>query len=99
MCITGSGCGGDDTEESSSALACGAAQNGTITSSTTDTTVTQASFEADCQARGGTFEIHPHCGGANACRGMSYDTDTHVLTEHTCKGLNTCAGFSCVVCN
>lgn len=100
LCVTGSGCGGEDTGESTAALGCGpASQDGKITTSVTDTTITQASFEADCTTRGGTFEIHPHCGGANACRGMSYDTDTKVLTEHTCKGLNTCAGYSCIICS
>lgn len=101
LCITGAACGSDnDTNESTAALGCGPApQKGTITSSTTDTTMTQASFEADCQVRGGTFEVHPHCGGANACRGMSYDTGTQVFTEHTCKGLNTCAGYSCIICD
>jgi hypothetical protein len=60
--------------------------------------VTLEDFTADCDALGGTIEIHPHCGGANTCKGMSYDTGTKVYTEHTCKGLNTCAGFSCVLC-
>lgn len=67
-----------------------------ITSARTDPSVTLDSFSADCAARKGTLEIHPHCGGANSCKGMSYDSDTKVLTEHTCKGLNTCTGFSCV---
>jgi hypothetical protein len=91
-------CSKEDTEEP--VVGCGAElQNGEITSSVTDTTVTEASFRAECDSRGGTLEIHPHCGGANACKGMSYDLDTHVWTEHTCKGLNTCRGFSCVVCD
>ena len=29
--------------------------------------------------------------------GVSYDDVTHVLSEHTCRGLNTCSGYSCVV--
>jgi hypothetical protein len=60
--------------------------------------LTLEQFTADCEALGGILEIHPTCGGANSCQGMSYDTDTKVYTEHTCKGLNTCAGFSCVIC-
>lgn len=60
--------------------------------------VTLEDFTADCDVLGGTIEIHPHCGGVNTCKGMSYDTGTKVYTEHTCKGLNTCAGFSCVLC-
>ena len=67
-----------------------------ITSSRTDTSVTLESFTAECTARRGKLEIHPHCGGANSCKGMSYDAGTHVLTEHGCAGLNTCNGFSCV---
>lgn len=67
-----------------------------ILSSVTDPSVTRESFEAVCTERGGTLELHAHCGGANSCHGLSYDTDTHVLTEHTCQGMNTCAGFSCV---
>ena len=68
----------------------------TITSARTDTSVTLESFSAQCDARHGRLEIHPHCGGANSCKGMSYDAGTHVLSEHTCAGLNTCNGFSCV---
>jgi hypothetical protein len=68
-----------------------------ITASRVDATVTLESFSAECDALHGLVEIHPHCGGANTCRGMSYDQDTHVYTEHTCKGLNTCRGFSCVL--
>lgn len=68
-----------------------------ITSSVVDSDMTQEKFTAMCDEKGGTIEIHPHCGGANSCKGMSYDTATHVLTEHTCKGMNTCAGYSCVL--
>jgi hypothetical protein len=68
-----------------------------VTSSRVDTTVTLESFTKDCAARSGTLEQHSHCGGANSCKGISYDTGTHVLSEHGCKGLNTCAGFSCVL--
>jgi hypothetical protein len=71
---------------------------GVITSSAVVPDMTLEKFTADCDALGGTVEIHPHCGGANSCKGMSYDTDTLVFTEHTCKGLNTCAGYSCVLC-
>lgn len=68
-----------------------------ITKSTTDPSMTLEKFTAECDARHGKVELHAHCGGANSCKGLSYDTDTHVLTEHDCKGLNTCAGYSCVV--
>lgn len=65
---------------------------------TTAQPMTQEDFTAECTARNGVFEIEPHCGGLNHCRGMSYDTTTQTLTEHTCRGTNTCAGFSCIVC-
>lgn len=74
-----------------------AMEAGVITLSETKD-VTLEAFTADCDALGGVIEIHPHCGGSNSCKGMSYDTGTKVYTEHTCKGLNTCAGFSCVLC-
>ena len=61
--------------------------------------VTQSDFEAQCAAKNGIFEIQPHCGGSNACRGMSYDSETQTLTEHSCRQTNTCGGFSCVVCD
>ncbi len=70
-----------------------------ITSSTIVPDLTLEDFTAECDKRGGTVEIHPHCGGENTCRGMSYDTGTQTLTEHTCRGMNVCAGFSCVICD
>jgi hypothetical protein len=68
-----------------------------ITASHIDNSMTRDSFEAACDAQGGQMEDHPHCGGANSCKGMSYDLGTHVYTEHGCRGLNTCTGFSCVL--
>jgi hypothetical protein len=80
------------------APACGSsASDGVITSSTTDPSMTLEQFTKSCDARHGAVEIHSHCGGENSCKGMSYDTGNQVLTEHTCKGLNTCTGYSCVV--
>lgn len=60
--------------------------------------LTQDAFAALCAARNGIFEIQPLCGGSNSCRGMSYDSETQALTEHSCQATNTCAGYSCVVC-
>jgi hypothetical protein len=71
---------------------------GVILTSAVVPEMTLEKFTADCDALGGTLELHSHCGGANSCMGMSYDTGTLTFTEHTCKGLNTCAGYSCVVC-
>lgn len=67
--------------------------------STTHGPVTLDEFTALCDAKQGIVEIEPHCGGSNGCRGMSYDSTTQTLTEHTCRGTNTCAGYSCVVCD
>lgn len=61
--------------------------------------LSEAEFRADCDRRGGHVEVHPHCGGVNGCRGISYDSDVDVVTEHSCKGANTCTGFSCVLCD
>lgn len=60
--------------------------------------LTQDAFAALCAARNGIFEIQPLCGGSNSCRGMSYDSGTQTLIEHSCQATNTCAGYSCVVC-
>src|SRR6187402_252394 len=59
--------------------------------------LTLEQFSEECQEAGGVVETHGHCGGANTCKGFSYDTDTEVYTVHTCRGYNTCTGFSCVV--
>jgi hypothetical protein len=75
----------------------GQMEPGEITSSVVDETMTLEKFTADCDTRGGKIEIHPGCHGANTCKGLSYDDGTFVLTEHTCAGLNTCSGYSCVV--
>lgn len=85
LLLAGPGCGSSD------------AGGGVIASSTTDPSMTLDQFTKNCDARHGTVEIHSHCGGENSCKGMSYDTGNQVLTEHTCKGLNTCTGYSCVV--
>ena len=60
--------------------------------------ITQDEFASLCAAKNGIFEIQPLCGGSNSCRGMSYDSGSETLTEHSCQATNTCAGYSCVVC-
>lgn len=70
-----------------------------ILSSETVSPWDQQAFTALCDERGGWVQVHPHCGGANSCRGFSYDSDTNVWTEHTCRAVNTCTGFSCIVCD
>ena len=61
--------------------------------------LTEEEFRDICTEAGGILEIQPLCGGSNACRGIAYDSGTHVLTEHTCKATNTCSGWNCVVCD
>jgi len=56
-------------------------------------------FTTMCTAQNGIVEIQPHCGGSNDCRGMSYDSETQTLLVHSCRGLNTCAGYSCIICD
>lgn len=54
-------------------------------------------FTAMCDEAGGVVETHAHCGGTASGPGFSYDSETDELTEHTCAGINTCTGFSCVI--
>jgi len=77
----------------------GVAADPQVTSSMVVANVTLAQFTGECTALAGILEIQPHCGGSNACRGMSYDSDTQTLIEHSCRATNSCAGFSCVVCD
>jgi hypothetical protein len=77
----------------------GVSDSPAVTSTTVDATMTLATFTAECNQRGGQLETEPHCGGLNGCRGVSWDTGTATLTEHTCRGTNTCAGYSCIICN
>jgi hypothetical protein len=67
-----------------------------ITSSKQVLGLDAAGFKALCDARGGTVEVMAHCGGLATARGFSYDTGNSMLSEHTCKGANTCAGWNCV---
>lgn len=54
-------------------------------------------FTEMCDEAGGIVETHASCHGAVTGPGFSYDDGTDVFTEHTCRGYNTCSGFSCVV--
>jgi hypothetical protein len=67
-----------------------------ITSSSTVEGLTAEGFKALCDARNGTVEELSHCSGLATAAGFSYDIDTQLLSEHTCKGANTCAGWNCV---
>lgn len=76
----------------------GVSPNPTVTSKTVVGTLTLAQFTSQCTALNGVVEIQPHCGGSNNCRGMSYDSELGTMLQHTCRGTNTCAGFSCIIC-
>jgi len=88
----------EDTPIPATACDAGVSPSPKVTSSTV-VVLTEDAFKARCATRGGVMELQPHCGGSNECRGMSYDSETQTLTEHTCRGTNSCAGFSCVICS
>lgn len=67
-----------------------------ITSSRDMANLDADGFKALCDARDGTVEVMAHCGGLASGRGFSYDTTNGQLSEHTCKGANTCAGWNCL---
>jgi len=90
LCLGVTACGSSDESPSSN-------PSGVITSSKVVSDMTLTKFTQECDARAGTVELHGHCGGSNSCKGMSYDEGTQVLTEHTCKAMNTCAGYSCII--
>ncbi len=68
-----------------------------ITSDENVGVMTEAQFTALCDARGGTVEVMPHCGGFATAKGFSYDSTTELLSEHTCHGANTCSGWNCAI--
>lgn len=68
-----------------------------VTSSQNVGVMTVEQFTALCDERGGTVEIMPHCGGFATAKGFSYDSTTELLSEHTCQGANTCAGWNCAI--
>ena len=59
--------------------------------------LTADAVKALCDERGGTVEVMPHCGGFATAKGFSYDAGTQELSEHTCRGANTCGGWNCVI--
>ena len=77
--------------------ACGEADDGPkITSSTKVEPLDAAGFKALCDEAGGTVEELAHCGGLATAPGFAYDVGTQEISEHTCKGANTCAGWNCI---
>lgn len=98
------GLGGGGTGDTSAAGALGmAGASGApselphITSSQSVGVMTVEQFSAQCDERGGTVEVMPHCGGFATAKGFSYDSTTELLSEHTCQGANTCAGWNCAI--
>jgi len=67
-----------------------------ITSSQQVENLDAEGFKTLCDARDGTVEVMAHCGGLASGRGFSYDSTNGQLSEHTCKGANTCAGWNCL---
>lgn len=92
LCLTA--CSKDESAKGSENVATEPAH---ITSSKNVGVMTEAQFTAQCDERGGTVEVMPHCGGFATGKGFSYDSTTEELSEHTCRGANTCAGWNCVV--
>lgn len=91
LALSVTGCGDDNGKSTA-----GASTSPEITSSEQVESLDADGFKALCDARSGTVEVMPHCGGFATGRGFSYDTTTSELSEHTCKGANTCAGWNCL---
>jgi hypothetical protein len=90
LCLASAGCSSDDEPGKGAA-------DPEITSSEIVAAMTVEDFTARCDARGGTVEVMPHCGGFATAKGFSYDSTTQELSEHTCMGANTCAGWNCAI--
>ncbi|MES1185336.1 MAG: hypothetical protein ABUL60_16105 [Myxococcales bacterium] len=90
LCLATAGCSSKDEPSKSDATP-------KITSSKLVGAMTVDDFTALCDARGGTVEVMPHCGGFATAKGFSYDSTTESLSEHTCAGANTCAGWNCAI--
>jgi len=95
LCVTA--CSKDDSSPEPSATGGSAAEAPHITSSENVGVLTEEQFTALCDERAGTVEVMPHCGGFATAKGFSYDSSTELLSEHTCKGANTCGGWNCVL--
>ncbi|MFT3925862.1 MAG: hypothetical protein QM778_25185 [Myxococcales bacterium] len=95
LCLTA--CGSDGSSGSADTGDSGEPEERVVTLERVDPDMTEQRFKDACDVAMGTMETHPHCGGMNSCRGFSYDRTTQVYSEHTCKQLNNCTGWSCVV--
>jgi hypothetical protein len=57
--------------------------------------ITLAEFQAMCDDRNGWVYATAYCAGSALCKGLSLGPD-YVLTDHSCKGVNSCGGIGCV---
>ncbi len=57
-----------------------------------------SSAALDGSLRPGLIELHAACSAVNTCRGMFYGDwgEDAILTEHSCRAMNWCVGWSCV---
>jgi hypothetical protein len=92
LCLATAGCSSKDEPAKSNSDS-----TPKITSSKVVGIMTVDDFTALCDERGGTVEVMPHCGGFATAKGFSYDSTTESLSEHTCAGANTCAGWNCAI--
>lgn len=68
-----------------------------------DGAISMAEFEAACaqsalpfaEGRPGVVEVHASCAGSSSCRGLILHP-WNELFQHDCRGVNVCAGWSCV---
>ncbi|HVY31932.1 MAG TPA: c-type cytochrome [Polyangiaceae bacterium] len=56
--------------------------------------ITAEDFQKMCDERDGWAYVTAFCAGAGMCKGLSLLGTT--LTDHSCKGLNSCGGAGCV---
>src|SRR6478736_2614461 len=79
LALSVTGCGGEDPKP-------GGTTTAEITSSKQVDPLDADGFKALCDARNGTVEVMPHCGGFATGPGFSYDVSTSEISEHTCAG-------------
>ncbi|MEQ1500968.1 MAG: hypothetical protein ABMB14_02000 [Myxococcota bacterium] len=68
-----------------------------MNSITVDTAITYAQFDQQCTGLGGVLQTHAVCAGNVAGAGLSFNKWSKEMIDHSCKGLNTCGGISCVL--
>jgi len=73
-----------------------AADAGTYINVVSTDPIAFADFVKLCDDRGGFTQTNAHCAGSNLCKGISYMEDGTTLFDHSCQGLNSCMGYSCI---